>query len=106
MRLSTMQRMSVIDRALPVRDPETGELSLHVTDESLDAVIELVRTLEERRFRIEGMVGLQAVMHLGTDSQREKARAVLDELAQDSDELLAVTARQLRDRPLDESAFP
>ncbi len=106
MRLSTMRRMSTFDRAIPVRDPETGELSLQITDESLDAVFELVRALEERRFRVEGVIVLQAVMHLGTDSQREKARAVLDELAQDPDELLAVTARQFRDGPFDESAFP
>ncbi|NIM00167.1 MAG: hypothetical protein GTN89_04550 [Acidobacteria bacterium] len=106
MRLSTMWRMSTFDRAIPVRDPATGELSLQITDESLDAVFELVRALEERRFRVEGVIVLQAVMHLGTESQRERARAVLDEFVEDPDELLATTARQLRDGPFDESAFP
>ena len=104
-RLSTMRRMSVLERALPGEVPETRELSLQITDEKLQEVIELVRELEDRRFRMEGVIGLQAVMHLGTDVQRERARATFDELSQDPDELFAAVAREFRDTPFDEKTF-
>lgn len=104
-RLSTMRRMAQLEPALPAENPKTKEFSVQLTDVEFDRIIESLRELQDRRFRLEGLIGLQAVRHLGTDAQRAKAQVVLDELAQDPDELLANSARHFRDTPFDEASF-
>ena len=71
------------------------------SDAELESMVELLRALSERRFRMEGLISLQAVKHVGTPDQRERAVAVLDEYAGGDDELLAGMARHFLDTTLE-----
>jgi hypothetical protein len=104
-RLATMRRMALLEPAVTVEDDETGEPSLHLTDGQLDSIVGLTRRLRDRRFRMEGLIGLHITQHLGTPTQREKAHAALEELARDADELLADSARYFREAPFDAQDF-
>jgi len=71
------------------------------SDAELESMVELLGALSERRFRMEGLISMQAVKHVGTPDQRERAVAILDEYAAGDDELLAGTARHFLDTTLE-----
>ena len=72
------------------------------SDEELEAIVELMGAISERRFRMEGLISLHVAMHTGTDGQPTRATEVLDEYARSDDEMLAGMARHFRNTELDE----
>ncbi len=76
---------------------------LDVRDDEVADVIALAESASNRALRLEAAVALYVVEHMGTGRQSEKAAAVLEELAGDSDPLVAETARHLGARPFDKS---
>jgi hypothetical protein len=71
------------------------------SDTEMESMVELLRAVPERRFRMEGLISMQAVKHVGTREQREEAVRLLEEFAAGDDELLAGMARHFRDTTLE-----
>jgi hypothetical protein len=80
-----------------------GGLSLHATEGQVHELVEQARRVSERRYRLEAMLGLQVVRHLGTEKQRAEVLDVYDEWAASDDAMTAELARRMRDEPLDEA---
>jgi hypothetical protein len=59
----------------------------------------------ERRFKMESMFGLQAVLHAGTDEQREAASDALDQLAAGEDGMVAKMATMVRSQSLEDAGL-
>jgi hypothetical protein len=78
---------------------DLGDWHLATTDGSVDAVVELAREVPDRRFRMDALMALRIVRHLGTATQREAVDDVLEELAASEDEMTAEMARLARDEP-------
>ena len=100
MRLQTAGRVTTLERALEVDDPDAAEPVLRVTDDELDAIVELTRGLADRRFRMEGLLALQIVKRLGSAGQQATAQEALEALAEDPDEMVAGFASAARDTDL------
>jgi hypothetical protein len=100
MRLQTAGRITTLQRGLEVDDPDAAEPSMRVTDDELDAIVELTRGLADRRFRMEGLLALQLVKRLGSAGQQTTAQEALEGLADDPDELVADFAARARDTNL------
>lgn len=98
MRFNTARRITTFERAF-------REGPGAVTDADVEAIVDLLRGVSERRFRVEGLISLFAIKHLGSDAQRETATTVLDEFAGNEDELTADLARHYRDATLDGAAL-
>jgi len=103
MRLQTADRITTLERGLEVDDPDAAEPSMRVTDEELDAIVELTRGLADRRFRMEGLLALQIVKRLGSAGQQATAQEALETLAEDPDEMVADFASAARDTDLTEA---
>jgi hypothetical protein len=101
-RLATLARISASEPAFRIEGEETSSASIHITDKELEEIVKNVRNLPDRRLRMEALLALQIVKHLGTEGQRKVATDALGEFAGDPDELLADTARRYRDMPADE----
>jgi hypothetical protein len=101
MRLATMQRISASEPVFRMVEAASPTVPTGITDDELEKLVENVRRLQDRRFKMEGLLALQIVMHLGTPAQRETATDALGEFAQDPDRLFADTARRYRDLPAD-----
>ena len=98
MRFLAARRITISDNIL--RGLERGWLggwSLEVGDGQVDDLVGLARKAPERRYRMEAVIAMRLVQHLGTTEQREAVREVLDEFAAADDELLAGLARLARD---------
>jgi hypothetical protein len=93
MRQRTARRITTLERAFRIENPDAATMTLRLNDAELDSIIELIREIPERRFLGEGLVGMHTVMHVGTPAQQQKARAVLAEFSASDDELAAEMAR-------------
>jgi hypothetical protein len=102
MRLATMQRISASEPVFRMVESASLTAPAGITDDDLEKLIENVRRLRDRRFKMEGLLALQIVKHRGTATQRQTATDALDEFAQDPDRLFADTARRYRDLLPDE----
>jgi hypothetical protein len=100
MRYVAARRITTFGRAFEVSRSEGEAPVLDLGDTALEAIVETTRRVAERRFKMEGLVALFAVKHLGTPEQRETALETLDSLAGSSDPLVADTARRFRDHSL------
>jgi hypothetical protein len=102
-RLMTMEKISVFDLEPYLRRASTGEFTLTMPDGHLDAVMETVEALAERRFFGEVILTGNVILHLGTPSQRSRVRTMLSELATGDDPIIADFAQWALDtRPTDE----
>ena len=63
MRFFTARRITTSERAFRAA---SGAL----TDADVEAIVDQVRNVPERRFRMEGMISLFAIKHLGSPAQR------------------------------------
>lgn len=59
----------------------------------IDDAVSIARTDPDRRYRCETMVALSVLRFYGREDQRDRAKSVLEELAQDSDERVAECAQ-------------
>jgi hypothetical protein len=100
MRNRTAQRVTVLKHVYEeLRRGADGAPVLGASDTVVDAALDLVRRVSERRFALEGLFAVQLVRQLGTAEQRLRAEALLDELAAGKDELVARRAREVRGEP-------
>jgi hypothetical protein len=106
MRLMTVQRISASDHAFRIDTEDPSRVTLQISDAELERIVRNVEELDERRFRLEALIGIHVVRTFGTERQRATARELLDRLADDpSDPLVAEFARHARDVEFDEEAL-
>jgi hypothetical protein len=98
-RLRTMEHLTSTDLLDSIDVNAQEDVALRLRYGKLDAVIEAAEGSPDRRFRCEAIVGLNIVRFLGTPEERNRAFEVLDELAGDSDPIVAESARWSRDNP-------
>ena len=79
--------------------------SVSFDDEQLDRVIARARSDSLRCLRAEAVLALVVIGHEGTGRQKEKAAAVLADLARDPDPPLADFAKYLENTPYDRRIF-
>jgi len=100
MRQVAARRITTLEHAVTADDPEAETLTLRMNDSELESILELIREVPERRYRLEGLIGLHFVKQIGTASQRTKALAALGELAASEDEATAGMARRFLEEDL------
>jgi hypothetical protein len=74
------------------RDAE-GEVIFRLQPGKLDAVVEAAQNALDRRFRCEAVEGLNIIRSLGSPEDAGRAVEVIQELASDADEKVAIAAR-------------
>lgn len=79
-----------------------GRIEMEMPDARIDRLMELIRDRRDRRFGGEALIGLYMVRHLGTEAQRVRVTALLEELTGDPDPIVAAGARWAIEAPLDE----
>jgi len=70
-----------------------GGARLDAPDAKVDALIRRAASAPDRRFRLEALVALNFVQHLGSSAQRARTTELLEEQAESPDETIAATAR-------------
>jgi len=100
-RLGALSRVSQVDAMQYVHKEEDGRARLLLTDVELGELITGVKSMPDRRFRMEGIIGLQIVLHMGSSAQQTRAHDLLTELAEDSDPLVAQFATLVLTGPFD-----
>lgn len=72
---------------------DEGEVAFQLQPGRFDSVAEAARSALDRRFRCEAVEGLNIIRSLGTPDQQGRALEVLEELADDADQKVAVAAQ-------------
>jgi hypothetical protein len=98
-RLLTAERLTASDISGYAEKTSSGTIIVKPPDEKLDRLMTRAKSGPDRRFRLEAILQLHFVCHLGVGAQKEKARALLDELAASPDIHIAKCARWCRDTP-------
>jgi hypothetical protein len=102
-RLRTAQLLTRVNVASSLHVAGDGAMTLALSDEQLDDLVTVVEKRPERRFRGEALLQLGFVKFLGTEAQKEKARALLERVAAGGDPVLSRLAAWSRDtRPTKE----
>ncbi len=101
-RLYTSERINLGKLCPYLHRDRAGHYSLELPDSRLDELVQMVTSSPERRFRGEGLLSTQIVLHYGTPAQQQRAAKVLDDVAAGSDPLLASLARWNREHQLPE----
>ena len=91
-RLLTSERVTKVELRPYVREGAGGELTLALPDSRLDAIVAMATGEPDVRFRGEGIITLAMVRTLGTEAQRERALATLNELAKSKDARVSALA--------------
>lgn len=103
-RLRTAERVTKVELRPYVREAAGGELTLDLPASHLDAIVELAKGEPGVRFRGEGIITLAMVRTLGTEAQKERALATLNELAKSKDSRVSALASwNLSHRPSKEN---
>jgi hypothetical protein len=97
-RLQTAARMTSFNLVRVTGNGENGSV-LPFSDDRLDTAVEMATKSPDRRFRGEAIVTLRIVANVGTESQKEKARAALTQIVNEGDPKLAPTARWCLEKP-------
>jgi hypothetical protein len=92
-RLLTSERITRTWDKHYLREDENGNKVLELPDEKLDTIMEMARNQPDRRFRAEAIIHLNLVRIMGTESQKERAVALLTELSDSEDPVISETAR-------------
>lgn len=71
--------------------------TLEVSDDQVDSIVRIARRDPERTMRLEAMLALYLVRHLGTDTQRDVAGRTLEDLAEAEDPVVSAMARRVLD---------
>jgi hypothetical protein len=95
-RLYTSQRITSVSLEPFVGKTESGGYTLSMPDSRLDTIVELATECPDRRFKGEAVLDLRVVEEYGTPSQRERARAVTDELIAGGDPVMSRLAESCR----------
>lgn len=104
-RLLTSARLTRTEIAPYVHWPSDRTPSLDLADARLDEMIRIARDDPDRRFRGEAILMLNFVQTMGTEAQRDRATAVLRELAGAGDPIVAATAVWSRDTRMSAEAL-
>ena len=99
-RLMTAQRISQLDLEPYMRWDSTGGYRMDLPDVHLETIETMAETLTERRFFGEIILPGHVIAHLGTPAQQQRAREILDRLADDEDPIIADLARWALDSPM------
>jgi hypothetical protein len=99
-RYLTAARVTSVELRPYVRKAADGSVSMALPDERMDAIVAMVTSCPDRRFRGEALWNLEVVATLGTEAQKAKARDTLDAATHSDDPRLAAMARSFHDRPL------
>lgn len=70
-----------------------GGVRLEAPDTKVDALLRRAASAPDRRFRLEALVTLSFIHHMGTSDQRSRTAKLFEELAASPDEEIATTAR-------------
>jgi hypothetical protein len=92
-RLMTSVVVTETDLAGHVSRSFFGGARIEAPDSKVDALIARAASAPDRRFRLEALVALNFIHHLGTAGQRAKTARLFEELAGAEDETIARTAR-------------
>lgn len=104
-RLLSSQRVTEVDLSPYVRKISEGQYQLEAPDRLVDAVVKMVTTCPDERFRGEAMMGLYTVLNLGTPPQQARARDVLTEIENGTDPIAASLAQWALSTPADAEAL-
>lgn len=91
-RLMTSARVSDSDMEDHVERSWFRGVRLDLPVDTVDRLIERARSDHDRRFRLEAMLTLNYVVHLGPSSQRAMATDLLEEMTTSDDAVIATTA--------------
>ena len=92
-RLLTSERVTRSWDVSSLREDASGRLVLEITDEELEAILEMARGKVDRRFQAEAILGLNVVRFMGTEPHRQRVVELLTELSKLEDPMLSETAR-------------
>ena len=92
-RFLTSAKITAVDTGSEEEDQNT------VTTQELDHLIKTAKTDPDRRFRSEAIIEVGFVAHLGSSSQRQRAREVLAELSLEDDPIIAGHASWVASHP-------
>jgi hypothetical protein len=70
-----------------------GGARIEAPDSKVDALIRRARSASDRRFRLEAIVTLSFIHHMGTSEQHSKTAELFEELAGSPDDSISTTAR-------------
>jgi hypothetical protein len=98
-----MQRLLIFqDFVARITGPHgASRTELRLPDDRFSTIVRTATADPSRALRIEAATPLWITSHLGTEAQRKEARATLDAMAENSDELVASAARLMLDRPFE-----
>ena len=96
-RLRTMEHLTTTDLSDSLLQGPDGSFELSLRPDMFEVIIASARGNSDRRFRLEAIIGLNIVASIGSPEQQEIGGAVLDELADSNDPIIAETARWSRD---------
>jgi hypothetical protein len=92
-KLLSAAKMTSVELAPFVRPVGAGKYALELPDKRLDAIVAMVSSDPDRRFRCEAMWDLRVVSTLGPAAQAARARATLEAAAREADPIVAGSAR-------------
>ncbi len=99
MRQITARRITVFERAYRI-DAATGQPVVNPSDKELDSIVELIHSLSDRRFLMEGLIALHAVRELGPPEQARKAREALTAFEGTEDPIVGGMLSYFREHPI------
>ena len=79
--------------------------SVRLNNRQFGELLTMARTGSERRFRLEAMLHLWFLKHLGTGDQRKKAEALIEKGLEDPDSLVADSARWYKEAKWDTEKY-
>ncbi len=99
MRQITARRITVFERAYRI-DATTGQPVVEPSDKELESIVNLMHSLSDRRFLMEGLIALHAVMKLGPPEQAGKAREALAAFEGTNDPIVTGMLNYFREHPM------
>jgi hypothetical protein len=92
-KLGTKKRLTTTDLVDCFERDADGEVIFRLQPGKSDAVVEAAKNALDRRFRCEAVEGLNIIRTLGASEDASRAMEVLQELAGDADEMVAIGAQ-------------
>ena len=92
-KLGTKKHLTTTDLVDCFERDADGEINFRLQPGKLDAVVEAAQNALDRRFRCEAVEGLNIIRSLGSPEDASRALEVIQELASDADEKVAIAAR-------------
>lgn len=92
-KLGTKKHLTTTDLVDSFEWDDEGQATFRLQPGKLDAVIEAAKNALDRRMRCEAVEGLNIIRSLGTPEEQRRAQEMLEELADDADQKVAIGAQ-------------